>query len=120
MKRRWKFLSGWQQMKLVCSECGSDKSVKYEHEGKHFCNLCILSNKPGGLYWSAIGVDIDYAAAGNSRQELISNFSRGLKKTIELHIAKFGNADRIMSPPPAEEIAAFGESPERYTEIISI
>ena len=31
-----------QRKNLVCARCGETKSVKYEINGKHYCNWCIL------------------------------------------------------------------------------
>jgi uncharacterized Zn finger protein (UPF0148 family) len=41
-----KLIKGWFEKKLTCSRCKSDKSVKYEHNGKPYCNICIIKIKP--------------------------------------------------------------------------
>ena len=42
-----KIISNWQNKDLVCAYCSSKKSVKYEYNGRTYCNGCILrAEKP--------------------------------------------------------------------------
>jgi len=35
-------IMGWESKKLKCANCGTEKSVKYLHNGKPYCNMCIM------------------------------------------------------------------------------
>jgi len=35
-------ISSWWVKDLVCVKCGTTKSVKYEMNGKTYCNVCVL------------------------------------------------------------------------------
>jgi len=37
------YVPGWQRFSRTCAMCGTNKSVKYDYDGKEYCNLCILS-----------------------------------------------------------------------------
>lgn len=45
-----KYISNWQNKDLVCACCGNTKSVKYEYNGKTYCNGCILRVENSELY----------------------------------------------------------------------
>lgn len=36
-----KMIQGWYDKNLKCTRCDIEKSVKYEHETKPYCNKCI-------------------------------------------------------------------------------
>ncbi len=40
--KNMEYIPEWQKKKLICSNCGTDKSVKYSFNGKNYCNLCII------------------------------------------------------------------------------
>lgn len=46
--------------------------------------------------WSVLGVEIDYAAGGESRAAALHNFNRGLALTIAANLRKFGSIDRLL------------------------
>jgi hypothetical protein len=54
-------------------------------------------------FWFARGLDIDYAAQGQTEREVKRNFERGLKLTIEEHLKTFGNIENLLSPPTPRE-----------------
>jgi hypothetical protein len=33
----------FSERNLPCAKCGTTRSVKYELNNKHYCNMCILS-----------------------------------------------------------------------------
>lgn len=35
-------ISRWFEKDLTCAHCGETRSVKYEMDGKTYCNRCIL------------------------------------------------------------------------------
>jgi len=43
-KKPSNFISDYLSRDLTCSNCGTHRSVKYEINGKPFCNLCVLIN----------------------------------------------------------------------------
>jgi len=53
-----------------------------------------------GADWFAQGVDLDYAAAGHSLEEVQRNFEEGLASTICLHLERFNSLDRLLKLTP--------------------
>ena len=49
---------------------------------------------PDGNFWWCEGVDWDYGAQGDTRDQALINFKRGFERTIELNIKKFGKFDK--------------------------
>lgn len=35
-------IANWQNKNLVCAYCGSTQSVKYEYNGRNYCNTCMF------------------------------------------------------------------------------
>jgi hypothetical protein len=52
--------------------------------------------------WSAQGLDLDYAACGESVSDVQGRFVQGLCETIQAHLERFGSLERMMKHPPAE------------------
>lgn len=50
--------------------------------------------------WFAQGVDLDYAAAGRSLEEVQCNFEQGLARTIGVHLSRFNCLDRLLKITP--------------------
>lgn len=50
--------------------------------------------------WFAQGVDLDYAAAGRSLDEVRWNFEHGLESTIRLHLERFSCLDHLLRLTP--------------------
>lgn len=62
----------------------------------------IIIEEPPGL-WSALGVEIDYAANGESPDEVRQNFERGLALTVDTNLRKLGTIERLLRfSPPSE------------------
>ena|SRR5579859_6972151 len=60
----------------------------------------IVTNDDGG--WFAQGLEIDYAAQGESLEEVKKNFEHGLGATIQAHLTIHGNLDQFFKPAPQE------------------
>jgi hypothetical protein len=60
----------------------------------------LVSYRDG--FWFARGLEIDYAAQGSSMAEVKRNFEQGLALTIDEHVKRFGNLDRLLLPSPPE------------------
>lgn len=74
-----------------------------------------------GEQWFAQGLEIDYAADGESFEDVKANFESGLRGTIDLHIKAYGNLDNLLKIAP---VSAWGELYEhkdgkrmRYTQV---
>lgn len=39
-----KTIDNWANKKLICSKCGTDKSVKWSNNDNVFCNKCIITD----------------------------------------------------------------------------
>lgn len=40
---RFVHIHNWKELDRTCSKCETKKSVKYDFNGKQYCNFCILS-----------------------------------------------------------------------------
>lgn len=38
-----KRIKNWSSKNLICTKCGTNKSVKYLFENKPYCNRCIMT-----------------------------------------------------------------------------
>jgi hypothetical protein len=69
--------------------------------------------------WFAQGLEIDYAADGNSFEEVKLNFQNGLRGTIDLHLRAYNSLDKLLKIAPAEawqELLHDGQR-MRYTQV---
>src|ERR1035438_3401100 len=55
---------------------------------------------PDGKFWFAQGLEIDYAAQGNSIDEAKKYFESGLEETIDLHLRMHGDLSRFLRVAP--------------------
>lgn len=55
-----------------------------------------------GRHWIAQGLDLDYAAAGESIADAKQRFSEGLLQTICAHIKKNESLEALIRPAPRE------------------
>lgn len=55
-----------------------------------------------GDHWIAQGLDLDFAAAGESVADVKRRFSEGLGHTIGAHLAKNDSLDALIRPAPPE------------------
>ena len=72
---------------------------------------------PDGDFWFAQGLEIDYAAQGDTVENAQENFQNGLAATIHEHLKVHGNLSRILRLAPQETWAdlAFSSTAEPYT-----
>ena len=52
--------------------------------------------------WVAQGIELDYAACGSSKDDVKDRFERGLRATIHVHLNRFGDIERLLTPTPTE------------------
>lgn len=64
-------------------------------------NLRVIICKDG-TGWFAQGLEIDYAASGESIADVKKNFQNGLRGTIDLHLKINGTIEKFLSPAPRE------------------
>ena len=55
-----------------------------------------------GDQWFAQGLELDYAAAGASQDDVKSRFENGLAATIREHLKVYGSVKRILKVAPQE------------------
>ena len=55
-----------------------------------------------GSAWVAQGIELDYAAAGTSEEDVKKRFEDGLFGTIQQHLNRFGNLANLLIPAQAE------------------
>lgn len=61
---------------------------------------------PDGDKWFAQGVEINYAASGDSVDDVRRRFENGLASTIHALLEEFGNIEKLLKVTPPEEIDA--------------
>lgn len=61
--------------------------------------VVVWENEQG---WMAQGLEIDYAACGDSKQDVIERFVTGLTVTLEENYRIFGHANNVLKPAPPE------------------
>lgn len=64
-------------------------------------NLHVIITHDDGS-WFAQAAEIDYAAQGDSIEDVKSRFQQGLCSTIHEHLTVYGNLDQFLQPPPAD------------------
>lgn len=53
-----------------------------------------------GDEWFAQGLEIDYAAQGNSLKDVQKNFQEGLRATVQEHLKAYGTIEKILKVAP--------------------
>jgi hypothetical protein len=75
-----------------------------DNDGTHVVgigNLRVVISTEDGI-WFAQGLEIDYAAQGNSLADAKKQFEDGLRQTIEEHLRVYGNIEKILTVAPKE------------------
>lgn len=72
-------------------------------------NLRVLVAERDGV-WDAQGVEIDYAASGDSLEDVQRRFERGLGKMIQLHLQRFGSISRLLKFAPEAIVAQVSDA----------
>jgi predicted RNase H-like HicB family nuclease len=84
---------------------GEAKAVHANIDGEHhvvgFENLRVVIVEDDGS-WFAQGLDIDYAAQGDTIEEVKENFSSGLRATINQHLCSHSNIRSLLKGAPPE------------------
>jgi len=57
---------------------------------------------PDGRFWFPQGLEIDYAAQGDSVSDAKKQFSKGLTATIDLHLKIYGDIRKLLRVAPSE------------------
>lgn len=60
-------------------------------------------------YWIVQGLDVDYMADGETKEEAISNWLLGYAATCAEHIKTYGHLRHFLKPPPAGLYGVVGE-----------
>jgi hypothetical protein len=69
---------------------------------------------PDGQFFFAQGVEMDYAAQGNTVDEAKANFAAGLEATKKLHLDHFGE---VRIDPAPEDVIADLRATEGLVEV---
>lgn len=72
-----------------------------EHHAVGIGNLRVIIHNDDGSYF-AQGLEIDYAAQGDSVEEVKKNFEDGLHATLRQHLKMFGKIDGILRVAPQD------------------
>jgi hypothetical protein len=79
-------------------------SLHFEHKGDHLVgigNLRVVIVQ-GETDWYAQGLEIDYAAQGDSLESVRERFEQGLCWTIHEHLRVYGTIEKILTPAPPD------------------
>ena len=60
-------------------------------------NLHVILGQDGDG-WIAQGIELDYTAGGDSKDDVKVRFEHGLIRTIQLHLNEFGDLGRLTVP----------------------
>lgn len=71
-----------------------------KHEAVAIWNLSVLI-VPDEDYWFAQGLEINYGAQGDTKEEAQANFQAGLAATIRKHLKMYGSIERILKFAPS-------------------
>lgn len=75
---------------------------------------------PDGKYWFAQGLEIDYAAQGDSVEDAQENFQNGLSATIHEHLKVYGTIEGMLRVAPQEAWALVlnaNAKPHEFTQV---
>lgn len=102
----------------------SGASVSHDQDGDHhwvgIADLMVLlaKTKHG---WVAQGVQIDYAAFGDSERDAVDSFVQGLSFSLQSHLERFNELKKMLQPAPTEVLKELMEScPEKTASNISL
>ena len=75
--------------------------------------LRVLIVKDGNSFF-ARGIEIDYAATGDSIQDVQDRFGRGFCLTLAAHLKKFGVIDRMLKWAPRSVVQEYEQNKDHY------
>ena len=98
-----------KKRKSVTSQTASEKAAMAIHaaheDGEHHIvglgNIRVLL-MPDGDGFYAQGLEIDYAAQGDTLEDAKKEFEDGLEATVEEHLRVHGNINRLLQVAPNE------------------
>ena len=65
--------------------------------------------------WFAQGLELDYAAAGTSEEDVKTRFAQGLDATIDEHLQIYGSIEKIVKVAPQDAWDLWLAGDRRYT-----
>jgi hypothetical protein len=71
-----------------------------DHHAVAMLNLTVMVTNDEGV-WFAQGLEVDYAAQGDSLEEAKKHFEDGLHATIDVNLEKFQSLKHMLVPAPA-------------------
>ena len=91
--------------------------VAHAEDGDHHAvvvsDLRVVLTQDGGL-WFAQGLELDYAAAGTSEEDVKTRFAQGLGATINEAIKVYGTIEQILKVAPQEAWDLWLQGDRRY------
>ncbi len=63
-------------------------------------NLHVLVSQDGDGLWNAQGIEVDYAACGSTLEDVQGRFQKGLRRTIQAHLERYGSIEKILTRTP--------------------
>ncbi len=78
-------------------------------------NLHVLVTNDDGS-WFAQAAEIDYAAQGESLDDVKKRFEEGLCSTIDLHLRMYDSIDNMIQPAPPEVWQELIKATDRHHE----
>lgn len=117
MKKTDKKPEGQEKMTLRFARAGKTAAVHAQHENEHlvaFGSLRVLV-KETNSHWFAQGIEVDYAAAGDSLEDVKDRFEKGLTATIHLHLERYGTIEKLLRFAPKEALEPFGDIKNFHT-----
>lgn len=81
-------------------------------------NLSVVISNHEGI-WFAQGMEIDYAAQGDSFEGVKKAFEKGLTASVQEHLRIFGNLTKFLKPAESEAWTEFYQAKacQEYTQI---
>lgn len=98
--------SGDRHSTTVSSKKLADGS---DHHAVAMLNLTVMITNDDGV-WFAQGLEVDYAAQGDSLEEAKRHFEDGLHATINVNLEKYQSLKNMLTPAPAAVWQEFFET----------
>ena len=89
------------------------KTIKFLYLVLRMEKIRVVIYRPTGADWIAHGLEINYAAQGETVQAAFDNFLEGLARTMIANFESFGTIDQLWNPAP-DEIFSFYEAGEPW------
>lgn len=82
-------------------------------------NLQVILAQESVNSWVAQAIEIDYAAGGESFDDVKAKFESGLCATVDEHLKLFGNLKKLLQPAPSElwlDLIGDGAHASKYSQ----